>query len=230
MMSIVYPFGHLLLACLEAVILFFSVRLCRQSVSVAMIVLPIVVGGIIYDNIILGIGNFLGEGELLVLLSRVRFLLHFIAIPLLIVVGVELSHRAGAKWANSVARSISWILAMTFIVISIINDYVDLELIAIDFMGMLRYGNAKPQNIPIVTIAINIFVLLIGVGIWVRIQWKWLFFGTLVSLVGNAIPVSIVGTLPGSTSEFIMAVCLLFTEIRIGQLSDRPKLENSFNT
>ncbi|NEP51806.1 MAG: hypothetical protein F6K65_24645, partial [Moorea sp. SIO3C2] len=37
---------------------------------------------------------------------------------------------------------------------------------------------------------------------------------TLVALIGNAVPISRVGTLVGSASEFVMALSLLLTERR----------------
>jgi hypothetical protein len=67
---------------------------------------------------------------------------------------------------------------------------------------------------PIITIVVNLFVLLIGIGIWFRLKWPWLFVGTLVSLIGNAMPSYAVGTLAGSCSELVIAISLLLTEER----------------
>lgn len=211
-MELIYPFGHIFLVLLELFLLFISIRLCSRSLSVAMIVLSLVLISISYDNLILGSGNFIGEGQLLKTLNMVRFLVHFLAVPLFIVVGVELAHRAGANWANTTWRSLSWVLAIAVASFSIVNQFIGLELVPLKFMGVLRYISSNPQNIPISTIIINIFVLLVGIGLWIRIQCRWVFIGSLISLIGNAIPSSIVGTLVGSTSEFLMALSLILTE------------------
>ncbi|MBE8998887.1 hypothetical protein IQ274_11870 [Nostoc sp. LEGE 12447] len=211
-MSIIYPLTHLSLALIEWVLIGRAIRLWQQSTSFAMIVLPIVLLSISYDNLILSIGSFIGAGELLKTLSMLRFLLHYLVVPLFIVIGVELAHRGGAGWANGVMRVLSAIVALGLAAIDIATHYIGLELVPIEFAGILRYHVANLSGPPIITIVVNIFVLLIGIGIWFRLKWPWLFLGTLVSFFGNALPSDVVGTLAGSASEFVMAIGLLLTE------------------
>ncbi|NET67027.1 MAG: hypothetical protein F6K63_22605 [Moorea sp. SIO1G6] len=211
----IYPLGHLSLALVEWVLLAWAIRLWRRSTSLAMIVLPIVLASISYDNLVLAMGSLIGEGDLLKSLSMVRFLLHFLVVPLFIVIAVELAHRAGAVWANTIiVRVLSWVLALGLGGFEVATQFVGLELVPVTFAGTLRYTVAEVSAPPIVTILVNLFVLLIGIGIWVRLKWPWLFVGTLVALIGNAVPISRVGTLVGSASEFVMALSLLLTERR----------------
>ncbi|EGJ29228.1 MULTISPECIES: hypothetical protein [Moorena] len=210
----IYPLGHLSLALVEWVLLAWAIRLWRRSTSLAMIVLPIVLASISYDNLVLAMGSLIGEGDLLKSLSMVRFLLHFLVVPLFIVIAVELAHRAGAVWANTIVRVFSWVLALGLGGFEVATQFVGLELVPVTFAGTLRYTVAEVSAPPIVTILVNLFVLLIGIGIWVRLKWPWLFVGTLVALIGNAVPISRVGTLVGSASEFVMALSLLLTERR----------------
>lgn len=211
-MPIIYPLTHLSLAFSECVLISWAIYRWRQSTSLAMIILPIVLASISYDNFILSIGSLIGEGEVLKTLSTIRFFLHYLVVPLFIVIGVELAHRAGAGWANNVVRILSWVIALGLAAIDVASNYIGLELVPVQFMGILRYHVANSSGLPIITIVVNLFVLLIGIGIWIRQKWWWLFVGTLVALVGNAIPSSLVGTLAGSTSEFLMAISLLLTE------------------
>lgn len=211
-MPIIYPLTHLSLALSEWVLISWAIYRWRQSTSLAMIILPIVLASISYDNFILSIGSLIGEGEILKTLSILRFFLHYLVVPLFIVIGVELAHRAGAGWANNVVRILSWVIALGLAAIDVASNYIGLELVPVQFLGILRYHVANLSGLPIITIVVNLFVLLIGIGIWIRQKWWWLFVGTLVALVGNAIPSSLVGTLAGSTSEFLMAISLLLTE------------------
>jgi len=213
MISQVYPLGHLILTLLELFLIGWSIRLWLQSNSLAMIVLPIILISISYDNLVLAIGTLIGEGELLQFLSQIRFFIHYFFLPFLIVVGVELASRAGAGWAISLTRWLAWIIAATLGIIDIFNRYIGLELKPVYFAGVLRY-TTDVNNIPIVTIIVTLFILLIGIGFWIRTKgkWSWLFFGTLIGLIGNAIPISEFGTLPGSSAEFIMTLFLLLTE------------------
>lgn len=208
----IYSFAHFSLFLMEWVLLGFAIRLWRQSNTLAMIFLPIVVASLSYDNLILAMGSFIGEGKLLESLSMVRFLLHYLVIPLFIVIGVELAHSAGAAWANKPVRVLSWVVALGLAGVDISTNYIGLNLVAENFAGMLRYKVSNLSGPPVITIVVNLFMLLIGIGLRVRIKWPWLFVGTLVGLVGNAIPSSLVGPIVGSTSEFVMAVSLLLTE------------------
>lgn len=213
-MSIIYPLTHFSLALIEWVLVGWAIRLWQQSTSLAMIVLPIVLVSISYDNLILSIGSLIGEGELLKTLCMLRFLLHYLVVPLFIVIGVELAHRAGAGWANRLVRVLSWVIALGLTAIDVTTHYIGLELVPIEFAGILRYHVANLSGPPIITILVNLFVLLIGIGIWFRLKWLWLFVGTLVCLIGNAMPSYVVGTLAGSYSELVMAISLLLTEKR----------------
>ncbi|ELS03309.1 Protein of unknown function (DUF1350) [Xenococcus sp. PCC 7305] len=213
MISQLYPLGHLLLAIAELFLIGWSIRLWLQSNSLAMIVLPVILISLSYDNLVLASGTLLGEGQLLQLLSQIRFLVHYLCLPFLIVVGFELANRAGAGWAIPIVRISAWILALGLGITDILTRYIGLELQPVYFAGMLRY-TAKQTSPPIITIVVTIVVLLIGLGFWIRTKgkWSWLFFGTLVALIGNALPISQFGTLIGSTSEFLMTLALLFTE------------------
>ncbi|MEH2298597.1 MAG: hypothetical protein V7K88_05930 [Nostoc sp.] len=159
-MSIIYPVIHFSLALIEWVLISWAIRLWQQSTSLAMIVLPIVLVSISYDNIILSIGSLIGEGELLKTLSMLRFLLHYLVVPLFIVIGVELAHRAGASWANRVVRVLSWLIALGLTAIDVATHYLGLELVSIEFAGILRYHVANLSGPPIITIVVNLFVLL----------------------------------------------------------------------
>lgn len=208
-----YPLGHLLLAIAELFLIGWSIRLWLKSNSLAIIILPIILISISYDNLVLAAGSLIGEGELLQFLSQIRFLVHYLCLPFLIVVGVELANRAGAGWVIPPVRWLAWILAIILGIVDILNRYIALELKPVYFAGMLRYTTPATTP-PIITIVVTLFVLLIGVGFWVRTQgkWKWLFFGTLIGLVGNALPIAQFGTLPGSGAEFVMTLALLLTE------------------
>ncbi|MEL7409323.1 MAG: DUF1350 family protein, partial [Cyanobacteria bacterium J06558_2] len=213
MTSQLYPLGHLILAIAELFLVGWSIRLWLQSRSIAMIVLPIILISLTYDNFLLAGGSLIGEGELLLFLSQIRFLVHYISLPFLIVVGVELANRAGAGWAIPLTRWLGWILASALAIFDIFTRYVGLDLQPVYFAGVLRY-TTETGGLPIVSISVTCFVVLIGLGFWIRTKgrWTWLFWGNLIGLVGNALPISQFGTLPGSGAEFVMVSLLLLTE------------------
>jgi hypothetical protein len=221
-LSIIYPLGHLTIAAMAWLLINWGISLWRKSSSLAMIVTPLLLVSLSYDNFILGSGTFIGAGEALEKLSMIRFLLHYLIVPLFIVIGVELAHRAGAAWANTIVRVLSWGLAFGLAGIDITKNYIGLELKPELFAGMLRYVPETLSGPPIITIVVNLFMLLIGIGIWVRLGWPLLFIGTFIGLIGNAMPSSKFGTLPGSGSEFVLAFSLLLTEQTIQFLTNQP--------
>ncbi|MGK7913009.1 MAG: DUF1350 family protein [Synechococcus sp.] len=217
MLDGIYPVGHLLLAIADVWLIGWSLRLWSREKSVAMLVLPAILATMAFDNAVLFAGSYLGGGETLAALSRARFLFHYISVPFLIAVGVELANRAGAGWAIGPVRFGAWILAAGLAVFEIFKNYLGLTLaLAPEQFGVLRYALAPGSAVspPVITIAVNVFLLLVGIGFWVRTEslWNVLIVGTLVSLVGNAIPSAMVGTLLGSASETVLALSLLLTE------------------
>jgi hypothetical protein len=212
-MELLYPLGHIILFLLEWWLLGWSIRLWQKSNSVAMIVLPILLASVSYDNLILATGSFIGKGELLQTLSLVRFFLHYVSVPLFIVIGVELAYRAKASWANSTwIRGLSWVIALGLAGTDIVTNYLALNLVPVRAFGILRYVDSHLGKLPIITIAVNVFILLIGIGIWYRLKWSLLFWGAVIAFAGNAVPSSLVGTIVGSFSEFVIAISLLLTE------------------
>lgn len=220
--SIIYPLAHLTIAAMAWLLISWGISLWRKSSSLAMIFTPLLLVSLSYDNFILGTGNFIGAGEVLEKLSMIRFLLHYLILPLFIVIGVELAHRAGAKWANTLVRVLAWGVAFALSGIDITKNYIGLELKPELFAGILRYVPETLNRPPIITIVVNLFMLLIGIGIWVRLQWPVLFIGTFIGLIGNAVPSSTFGTLPGSGSEFTLALSLLLTEQTIQFIRNQP--------
>ncbi|GAB1545199.1 hypothetical protein NUACC21_78750 [Scytonema sp. NUACC21] len=214
--SQIYPIGHLLLAISDLVLLGWSIRLWRQSNNLAIILVQIVLASLVYDNTVLFAGSFLQPGELLLYLNKIRFLVHYLSLPLLIVVGVNLAYRAGATWATPMIQSLSWVLAICLGILDVIRRYIGTTLELTKFTGIVRYTDPN-LGIPIITIAITFFMLLIGIGIFVRSQRKlpWLFAGTLVAFLGNALPQSQFGTLPSTLSEFLMILSLMVTESNV---------------
>jgi len=224
----IYPLSHLLIAIGEVFLAVWSIRLWLQSKCVATIVLSVVLLGLGYDNLLLATGTLIGEGKLLESLSQVRFLVHHLFVPFLIVIGVELAHRTGAAWANNFTRGFAWILSIGLGIVDVVDRYIGAELEPVYFAGVLRYTASFTGGLPIIAIAVTLFLLLISIGIWIRSkgQWYWLFVGTAIALGGNALPLSMVGTLPGSLSEFLMTLTLLLTE-RYIQQNPNPDIADS---
>ncbi|NBD34179.1 MAG: DUF1350 domain-containing protein, partial [Cyanobacteria bacterium] len=225
----IYPFGHFLLAIAEIWLLLWLLKLWRKAKSFDMFLLAILVATLSYDNAVLAIGAKLSPGDILEQLNRYRYYIHYITVPLLLVVGVEQANRAGAGWAIPLIRSLSLLLAVLLGIAGITTKVIGFMLKPVEFAGMVRYVPEGVSSPPFVSIAVSIFVIAIGIGIWVRSegQWSGLFFGAIAAFIGNSLPISTVGTLPGSTSEFLLCLSLVLTERYLQRKFPDLKLDES---
>ncbi|NJN79853.1 MAG: hypothetical protein HC797_04930 [Anaerolineales bacterium] len=60
----------------------------------------IVLFGLMYDNLMIAIGSFIGEGALLKNLNAGRFFIHALITPTMMIFGFGVLRKAGVKWAQ----------------------------------------------------------------------------------------------------------------------------------
>ncbi|MEH2233526.1 MAG: hypothetical protein V7K71_28460 [Nostoc sp.] len=207
--AILYP----LYTVANLVLATWSISLWQHSHHANILLLLLVVAGMTYDNLIISLGRLINEGSFLKSLNRLRFLLHDLLIPLLVVVAIKLASAAGVFWANKpILFSGCWTITFGLIGLGLMTNLKHLELAPINVAGSLRYKpkNSKP---PISTIFIALLVGVAGFYIWREIQWPWMFVGTVVMLFGNALPTKIFGSLVGSAVDFVFILALLTTHI-----------------
>jgi hypothetical protein len=198
-------------------LMIWSVSLFKEQsqASISILILILVLFGMIYDNLIISIGRLIDEGALLELLSRLRFLLHNLFVPLLVVCTAKLISQSGISWAsNPLFDYGTWLIAIGLILYGLICELQCQELILINFSGTLRY---KSQNvgIPISTILTSLIVAIAGGIIWHEIQLPWMFIGTVVMIFGNGLATAAYRPLIGSAVDLLFILGLLVTEIKI---------------
>lgn len=213
-MLYIYPVGHFLLGITELLLIGWSIRLWQNSKVLAIAILPLLLLSTTYDNLVLAFGSWLGEGKLLYDLTQIRFLLHYLVLPFLMVVGLEFCYRIGLFAIAPTVRKLSWVIAIGLGFLDYFKSYLNLSLVPTEFLGVLRYTQWQPGHPPIVAISVNLFLLMISITVCLRFKQKGfcLFWGALICLLGNAIPISEVGTLVGSASELALSIGLLLTE------------------
>ncbi|WP_322708944.1 hypothetical protein [Nostoc sp. ChiSLP03a] len=190
-----------------------SFNLFAHSHNINILLLISVLVGMTYDNLIVSVGRLINEGTLLELLNRLRFFFHNLFIPLLVVVAVKLACNAGVVWASyPIVCYGCWAIAFGLIAFGLLTEFRYLELAPINFAGSLRY-KPKSCSVPILTILTALLVGMAGFYIWRETQWPWMFVGTLIMFLGNALPASIFGTLVSSAVDFLFILGLVATEL-----------------
>ena len=136
MSTILYPLYTLA----HLVVAGWGVAVWRLTRRIGTLLIVLVGLGVVYDNLILSLGNSLGAGPLLLGLSVPRFVLHQLILPWLIVAAFEQAKVAGHKWANHTASG--WIiLALTLLVMAggILTRLIPLSLEPEVMDGVTRY-------------------------------------------------------------------------------------------
>ncbi len=157
--------------------------------------LIVLVGGtlLFYDNLRIGLGRFIGEGELLYNLSVPAFAWHWSMLPLLVIAAGSVARLAGLNWArNRLVMGAFCVVAVALSAHDIPKIFsMNLHIACLD--DVVRYTtNVKEAQLcsptdPIVTsgadaaivaIITNIFVLGVGIALWIQRRWAWLAVGS----------------------------------------------------
>ena len=144
-----------------------------------------------YDNLRIGIGRFIGQGELLYALSVPAFAWHWSMLPLLVIAAGSLARLAGFGWArNRLVMGAFCVVAVLLAALDIPSIF-SMQLYPACLADTLRYTTRVTEAQlcpgselvissgpgPLVAIATNIVVLALGIGLWVRHGWPWLAVG-----------------------------------------------------
>lgn len=184
----------------------------------------LVVGGLVYDNAVLGLGSFVGEGAGLEAANAARYWLHAFVTPLLVLVAWNVLARAGVRWAKSMWAAVAAVvLTVALIVYEIIVGAASARLVADREYGVLSYANENaPDGAPIMVLVVAAALLVAGAFAWKRTRWPWLFVATLLMVLGSAIPIPVPSGAITNTFELILLVGVVATIA----FQDRPPRSN----
>ncbi len=145
-----------------------------------------------WDNFRIGIGRFIGEGELLKAMSVPAFAWHWSLLPLLVIAAGSIARLAGLDWAQK-----RWVMgAFCLVAVGLsaldIPKIFSMELYPACVADTLRYSSGvseaqlcspdaqvvKGPGAAMVAILTNVVVLIVGIAIWIRHKWPWLALGS----------------------------------------------------
>jgi len=174
----------------------------RYGRSTALLITLFVNTLLWYDNFRIGIGRFIGEGDLLYYLSLPSFFWHWSFLPLMVIVAGSLARMAGLGWArNKLVMGCFCLVAVALMVLDIpyaislvFGQFGPLPLVELRpgcILDTLRYTTTvspaqfcTPDAVafsngpaPIPAIAMNFIMVIVGVLLWKKDGWKWLAIG-----------------------------------------------------
>jgi hypothetical protein len=152
-----------------------------------------------YDNARIGLGRFLGEGELLYTLSVPALAWHWTMLPVFVLAAGAIARAAGLVWArHALGRAGCWALAAVLFAVDVpyaigvvfgpVGPFAGVELRLGCIGDAIRYtATLTPAYFcgpeteayrigpgPVVAIVMVVVVGIVGVALWRARRWPWL--------------------------------------------------------
>lgn len=205
--------AYLLYAVAQTALAVWAFRIYRKDPSAGTLTLMLPIAAVVYDNVAVAVGSFVGAGPLLEALSFPRFLGHALLTPVWIVTAVAFAIRSGAFAGRERVMSIgSWVLYAAMVLIGLVNSVVLLsfELVRLGDLVYYTNGGGIPGP-PAPSIVMTLVVIVCGAIVLKRMRWPWMLAGALFMFVAAAIPRAIAGFVVSNSGEVIMAASLVAT-------------------
>jgi uncharacterized membrane protein (UPF0136 family) len=209
---------YFLYAALYAVLLIWGISGIRKTdVRKWTSVIYIVILPLIYDNLILATGKWIGEGELLESLNFARFCLHALITPLLVMYSVGTLRESGIEWAQK-----KWLVlvglfyTVGLIVLEFATEVFGLELEVVKEYGVVSYSNVEEATGPPIMVLLVTLVLIVASAIlWKKTKWPMFFIGAVVMTIGSAIPLNIESGAVTNAFELFLILTLIWTKRKL---------------
>ncbi len=150
-----------------------------------VLLLWLVLAGLFYDTLVIGIGKFIGEGDLLKTLNAGRFYVHALLTPAMMIFGFGVLRKAGVKWAQGkTAHIVLCVITTLLIGLGAYSDILQLDLQTKTVADTLRYVNEGGiKGPPLPAILTIIFLIVAGISLWRNTGWMWLAIGAVVMFI-----------------------------------------------
>jgi hypothetical protein len=162
-----------------------------EALRIPALMLAVLCLAIAYDNAAIAFGRLLGAGDLLAAINSGRFAAHALFTPFLAIVAWRLAIALATAPYGRVLRSKAFAailatLTAALVALGVWTEIVGLELEARQYGDTLRYVNVAAHGPPIPAIVTILVVIGIGVVVWRRSGWPWLFAGSLAMFIAAA--------------------------------------------
>jgi len=186
--------------------------LARWTGVIYIVILPL-----IYDNLLLATGKWIGEGELLESLNFSRFCLHALITPLLVMYSIGTLRESGIEWAKKKWLVLVGILyTVGLIVLEFLLEVFGLELEVVKEYGVVSYSNVEEATGPPLMVLLVTLILIVASAIlWKKTKWPVFFIGAIVMTIGSAIPINVDSGAVTNAFELFLIFTLIWTKRRL---------------
>jgi len=227
--------GFLVIAVVDFGLLIWALRLYRQNPSTALWLATVPLGLLWYDNVVIGLGSTLGQGQPLIDLNTVRFLAHYVFLPFALVSIAAMARQAGFRWAQPWFVMAGFSLLATYFMLHDLFLFKNSDFYPSCFADTLRYTTSirdytvcSPDSVvgagqsipPLPALTLSNMQILFGAYLWWKVGFKWLFLISVGVLVLFAIPFSSTGGIFSNMGEPIITGALVYTAAYITRNRD----------
>ena len=224
--------AYLIIALVDLGVLFLSAGHCLRYRSNGLLFATLPLLLLWYDNAVIAIGSTLGEGALLMNLNTVRFLAHYISLPMTFIAIGAMAREAGFRLAQKKTVMGAFCLLAVYFIGHDLWLFSQSSLYPSCFADTLRYtthiaeytacgpdaeigaGKSIP---PIPAITLTVMLIIFGIFLWRRSGWKWLTLGSLGAMAFFAVPCSSTGGIFGNIGEPIIMAVVILTAVDIAK-------------
>lgn len=194
----------------------------RQKRWTLMAFVYFVLFGLIYDNGIIALGRFIGVGALLENLHAMRYWIHALLTPALVLFSLGALRAAGVNWARKQWALYTAIAAfILLVVIEIWQVTWGTELTPVREYGVLKYASTKEAaGPPIMILLVSAALLIAGLIVWMKAGWAWMFVGSVIMGIGSSITIPVESAAVTNIFELILLASLVWTKIHLEKNSN----------
>lgn len=136
-------------------------RMYKEGKKTAVLCLALLCSGLVYDACIIAIGKFLPQGNVALFISKLRYILSGLMIPLLLPIGAYAVKLDGFKMKTV------WVISIILMIPGAIGGCIE-QLKVEEIAGVLRYASssATPKWVSVVNLIVMIgtVIALIAIG------------------------------------------------------------------
>ena len=231
--------GYMFVAFLAAACLVYAAKAYLKQPNNMLLLILCPTSLLWFDSFVIAIGQFIGEGNLLLIATYIRYSAHWLMLPLLFIVAGMILRGADFKFAsNKYVMGLFYILAVFFIIedfrhIFIIDFYPACYGETLRYVTQVPIGQACTPGLegigkrvsPAAPILLTLILLASGIAIWIKHKWPWLAVGCFIMLLA-AQPTPI-GPILSNAGEPIFTFVVTLAAIKFGNKSKEQILSNS---
>lgn len=227
-----FSIAYLLIALVDIAVLIWAARLCLRYRTNGLIFASFPLLLVWFDNVVIGLGSMLGEGSLLMGMNAVRFVAHFISLPMSFIAIGAMAREAEFQWAQP-----KWVMGLfcaltTFFILYDLWQFSSATLYPACFADTLRYTTniteftacspaadigAGKLIAPTPAIMLTVAVIVFGICLWITIGWRWLAIFAIGSMAFFAVPLGPTGGILANVGEPIFVGAIVATAAHIAR-------------